>query len=972
MAESKPSTSTTEPSPSGNTKGRRLYSLLTDEGTTLLRKILEDELGKLKKPSLRKLLQNRKHQLRNFLNSAQRELLYPIGGRVPNNASGRGFDISLLALLVEKLFKEAPRRVARERLVQFRNDNSHVASTDFSEEEFSKLWEELRGILVDLGGDEDRISERLSSLSIDPNQSPAPTPMATNLQATVTGDNNVLVTAEGNVEININQGHKGTSTKTSPPFPLEKCQEALRGHYRRRCSKVQVLPWNPGFTIDIHKIFTSVDLIAQYSNDFKGQPLQSIMDIFKTSEDHLDRRHILIWGAAGIGKTTILAKLVTDWANQKSTSELREKYDLVFLLALREVKTSQSLVDCIFDQLLPYDVGFTQDDLSEFICDNDRVLIILDGYDEFDVEDATNNDISSLLNYKILEHSTVIVTATRISHVTNFNLDTRVEIKGFSPDNITSFVRNWFGNIPVYAVDNKEHLGDTLLQRISPTDVYTGILSMPFLLALTCLIWDEESEILLSDQVCPLYDQLIYFLQEKYMDKTKVNRQTAEEIEQTLLSLEELAFDGLLRNTLVFSEEDVKKYCKAGHEAPVCFGLLKMQKNSSKLRPAYQFSFSHKTMQEYFAGRHLESTLAGQDDAARKETLCRCFPDLKSILRLDNLLVFTCGRHGRDAAFILSHLDDVYSNSNVKRLEERFYTFFKTVDESECQPDVTLKGATGIHLECLGQWNEYPHKLHIYQNSMEVFLLCCYESGLTENFDEVLFKRNTIQFSGANPRLYSVLSRVIADGKKKYVLGGILEQLHELSNLTELNLRQSRLGQQEIKNTPEKLKKRLSQRQLSSHVGDDAEKAPSLLAKCLPSLRLLKKFVISWNDLGPRDMKQLLPAIQQLNDLEELFLSGNDLTNLGKDVAYLVASLPKLKVFKVYSCQLCLKELLEIASSLQQHCPDLELFDFQLNPVKMGESTMIGEDKKQAVCDKLNKGVKVCWGTSSLGGTGTM
>ncbi|XP_078685977.1 NLR family CARD domain-containing protein 4-like [Branchiostoma floridae x Branchiostoma belcheri] len=705
------------------------------------------------------------------------------------------------------------------------------------------------------------------------------------------------------------------------------------------------------------------------------------MDIFKTSKDHLDRRHILIWGAAGIGKTTILAKLVTDWTNLKSPSELRKKYDLVFLLALREVMTSQSLVDCIFDQLLPYDVDFSKSDLWEFIHDNDRVLIILDGYDEFD-ECTSDNDISRLLDYDILQHSTVIVTATRISHVTKFNLDTRVEIVGFSPDNITSFVHNWFGN----AVENKEHLGDTLLQRISPTVVYTGILSVPFLLALTCLIWDEESEILLSDQVCPLYDQLIYFLQEKYMDKTKVNRQTAEEIEQTLSSLEELAFDGLLRNTLVFSEEDVKKYCKAGHEAPVCLGLLKMQKNSSKLRPAYQFSFSHKTMQEYFAGRHLESTLAGQDDAARKETLCRCFPDLKSILRLDNLLVFTCGRLGRDAAFILSHLDDVYSESNVKRLEERFYTFFKTVDESECQSDVTLKGATGIHLECLGQWNDYPHKLHIYQNSMEVFLLCCYESGLTENFDEVLFKRNTIQFSGANPRLYSVLSRVIADGKKKveqlrlvntqqYVLGGVLEQLHELSNLTELNLRQSRLGQQETKDkhTPEKLKHRLSQRQLSSNVAENAAKAPSLLARCLPSLRLLKKFVISWNDLGPEDMKQLLPAIQQLKDLEELFLSGNDLTDLGKDVADLVASLPKLRVFKVNFCQLCLEELLEIASSLQQRCPDLELFDFQLNPVKMGSPIEIGEEEKQAVCDKLNEGVTVCWeNLSSPGGTGTM
>ncbi|XP_078685456.1 NLR family CARD domain-containing protein 4-like [Branchiostoma floridae x Branchiostoma belcheri] len=815
-----------------------------------------------------------------------------------------------------------------------------------------------------------------------------------NVQTSVNGDHNITVTTGGHSVVNIyqepNSYSQESSTGTSPPFPREKCREALKRHYRRRHSTVQVLPWHPDFTIDIHKIFTSVDLIAQYSkmgNDFKGQPLQSIMDIFRNREGHHDPQHILIWGASGIGKTTILAKLVTDWTDEDS--ELRKKYDLVFLLALREVMTSQSIVDCIFDQLLPYDVGFSKGDLWKFIHDNNRVLIILDGYDEFDVEDSTDNDISSLLNHKILQCSTVIVTTTRISHVTNFTLDatertqlsmdlvdTRVEVVGFSPDNIASFVHNWFGNI----VKNKEQ-GDALLQRISPTVVYTGILSVPFLLALTCLIWEEDSEIPLSDQVCPLYDQLIDFLvkrskkkgkERKETSKKEANAQTAGEIEQTLSSLEELAFDGLLKNTQVFSEEDVHEYCKAGHEAPVHLGLLLMQKNSSKLEPANQFSFSHKTMQEYFAGRHLANKLASQDNAARKETLRRCFPDLKSILQLDNLLVFTCGRLGRDAAFILSHLDDVYSESNVKRLEEGFYTFFKTVDESKCQTDVTLKGVTDCDPKFQGQWNDYPQVLRIYQNSMEVFLLCCYESGLTENFDEVLFKRNTIQFSGANPRLYSVLSRVIADGKKEveqlrlvntqqYVLGGVLEQLHELSNLTELNLRQSRLGQQEIEHTPEKLKRKLSRRQLSSNVTDDAAKAPSLLAKCLPSLRLLKKFVISWNDLGPTDMKDLLPAIQQLKDLEELFLSGNDLTNLGKDVAELVASLPKLKVFKVYFCRLCLKELLEIASSFQQHCPDLELFDFQLNPVKTGEPTLIGEEEKQAVCAQLNKGVKVCW-----------
>ncbi|XP_035685222.1 NLR family CARD domain-containing protein 4-like [Branchiostoma floridae] len=804
------------------------------------------------------------------------------------------------------------------------------------------------------------------------------------VQTTVTGDHNISVTTGDNSEVNIYQYQYPDSqdsgiTTPKKPFPLEKCQDALKNHYRKRRGKIQLLPWNKDNTINVDDICTSVDLMVhnKCGTDFKRESVDSIEDMFSSREDCLNPQHILIWGAAGIGKTTILAKLVTAWTNGSSVA--LEKYDLVFEIALREVNKSPSLVNCIFDQLLPKDVDFTQDDLSEFMKDNDKVLLILDGYDECDVEQL--GEIYSLLNYKILQKSTVVVTTrpTRISDAMDLmDPDTRVEIVGFSPDNIVSFVRNWFSNSP--------EQGQSLLQRISHTVLYTGILSVPFLLVLTCLLWQEDSNIPVSDQVCPLYDQLIDYLVKRYRTKD-AGPQTTEETEETLSSLGELAFDGLLKNTLLFSEEDVHKYFKTGHDIPVHLGLLLMQKNSSKLNPANQFSFSHKTMQEYFAGRHLANKLQSQNVAARKDTLCRCFPDLKSALQLNNLLVFTCGRLGRDATFILSHLNDIYSKSNVKHLEDEFYTFFHRVRfPRKWNTDIKLDGFSDsegreVELQCVGQWNDYPRELLIYQNSMELFLLCCYESDLTEDFAKVLFQRNTIQFSGANPRLYSVLSRVLTDGQEKvtqirlvntqhYVLGSVLGQLHELSNLTELNLRQSRLGQQKVNcTTSYRLKRKLQKRQISKQVDEVyVGKAPGLLAKHLPSLRLLKKFVISWNDLGPEDMKELLPAIKQLNDLEEIFLSGNDLTNLGKDVAELVASLPKLKVFKVFFCQLCLEELMEIASSLQQHCPYLKQVDYQLNLVQTGQPTCIGEEERETIRAKLKEGVKVCWERQEITG----
>ncbi|KAI8491590.1 Helicase SKI2W [Branchiostoma belcheri] len=174
MALSKP-TSTEPVYTPGTARGAKLAALLVDEGTALVRKILEEEVLKMNPPSLREQLKKHKRYLCGLrhLNPGQRKKLYPPGGNVPYTA--QGFDISLLELLLKDLVRkelgrDAPCTVERDRLRRFRNDNyGHISSTDLSEADFDKLWDELTDILVALGGDRDKISERLNS-SIDSEQ----------------------------------------------------------------------------------------------------------------------------------------------------------------------------------------------------------------------------------------------------------------------------------------------------------------------------------------------------------------------------------------------------------------------------------------------------------------------------------------------------------------------------------------------------------------------------------------------------------------------------------------------------------------------------------------------------------------------------------------------------------------------------------------------------------------------------------
>ncbi|KAI8515571.1 hypothetical protein Bbelb_063840 [Branchiostoma belcheri] len=173
MALSKPIPSSMDPvyTP-GTARQAKLVALLTDEGTALVRKIFEDEVKKMSPPSLREQLKKHKRYLcgSRYLSPALRNTLYPPDGNVSDTAEG--FNISLLELLLKNLVRlelrrDAPYSGERDRLRRFRNEHGHITSTDLSEADFDRLWEELTGILVALGGDRDKISERLNR-SIDP------------------------------------------------------------------------------------------------------------------------------------------------------------------------------------------------------------------------------------------------------------------------------------------------------------------------------------------------------------------------------------------------------------------------------------------------------------------------------------------------------------------------------------------------------------------------------------------------------------------------------------------------------------------------------------------------------------------------------------------------------------------------------------------------------------------------------------
>ncbi|XP_066267489.1 E3 ubiquitin-protein ligase DZIP3-like [Branchiostoma lanceolatum] len=153
--------------------GAKVAALLIDVGTPLVRAVFDEEVRRMSPPSLQLQLRKSKNRL-GRLNPDQQDILYNSPTGVAN--SSEDFDIVLLSLLLGRLCHMKPPKTgwSKEppaednspvawiiRLRLFRNKNyGHMTSTALSQEKFDQLWEELSDILIELGGDPDRIVKR--------------------------------------------------------------------------------------------------------------------------------------------------------------------------------------------------------------------------------------------------------------------------------------------------------------------------------------------------------------------------------------------------------------------------------------------------------------------------------------------------------------------------------------------------------------------------------------------------------------------------------------------------------------------------------------------------------------------------------------------------------------------------------------------------------------------------------------------
>ncbi|XP_033642733.1 NACHT, LRR and PYD domains-containing protein 12-like [Asterias rubens] len=431
---------------------------------------------------------------------------------------------------------------------------------------------------------------------------------------------------------------EGTSGPDKVQAVASKVNEAVKKVYKSTGSYVQMLPWVDDHQMHIMNIFTKLCLVEQVDTrgkpqikgnnmelDYKmfhpalrelyekmqsetreGNPnkgeMKSYEEIFKFQTHHEGTpiKRIVISGSAGIGKTTLIDKIAYDWA--MGNSETLNKFKLVFALKMGSLQQSSNLEDAIFEKLLAKDT-VDESALKEFIDKNqDKVLILLDGFDECKITTTDTSSFGSILkviNRKLGPECWVVITSRPpLDKLVNSSLVmkpfTHVRVEGFSKTDINEYVNKFF--------PDDHDKASKLIEQIELSDTLSDLAESPMLLLLMCLLMGSK-ENTLPDTMTRLYNKAL-----NYIFKRKTRDIKDAEISRILISIGKVALGSLISRdqSFAFREGDFEK---TALDAAMNAGVLTSERVIDGLDTYQRVSFIHHTFLEYCAAMYWQSLI---------------------------------------------------------------------------------------------------------------------------------------------------------------------------------------------------------------------------------------------------------------------------------------------------------------------------------------------------------------------------
>ncbi|XP_072133248.1 NACHT, LRR and PYD domains-containing protein 3-like isoform X1 [Mobula birostris] len=312
-------------------------------------------------------------------------------------------------------------------------------------------------------------------------------------------------------------------------------------------------------------------------------------------------------GVPGIGKTTLVQKIVYDWV----TGKIFQQFQFVFSFKFRDLNSINwriNLKELILDQY-PYFGNI----LREVWKNPEGLLFIFDGLDEFndkiDFADSQRNTeprstctdpefkckvsdiVYSLIQHKLLPGCSVLVTTrpTALHLLEKAEISVRAEILGFVGEERKEYFIRHFEDQTVAAAVFKHVKENEILYTMSYNPSYCWILALALGPFFTQRVRDLQR---VPKTITQLYSYYIYNI-------LKNHGREIENPRDVFLRVGQMAFRGVAEKKIVFTDGDLINYNLQASQFLSGFLMELLEREDSARSVVY--TFPHLTIQEFVA-----------------------------------------------------------------------------------------------------------------------------------------------------------------------------------------------------------------------------------------------------------------------------------------------------------------------------------------------------------------------------------
>ena len=444
-------------------------------------------------------------------------------------------------------------------------------------------------------------------------------------------------------------GGQATRTQSFSHFQprvaaARKLQEQLRDNYRRLVRKVSPIDYQKaGRTAGggLHNVFVAVSSLdfndAQAMLSDKHKKLTSSQRVKLAATPLVERqkervelsssrrllrlpdggvvRGCLVAGNGGTGKTLLMYKILTGWA--EGTDEEMQKFEFVFYVSGRDRDALQSKTTLGLLGLDRYDLTFAEEkQVEEYLTDNARkILVILDGGDEIGNGLSACAGLQALLERRSLSGCTFVFTSRPCSSMYDVVplCDTHFYLDGFSEERLGELLCRRLGN------ESGSRLSSELKQP-ERRQLWELMRETPLLANMVAELAKEQES--LPHTTTDIYMTMMKNTMRRFAAKHSVEGAKdlsrpvcnwPEGLREPLRELSELALSGLEKSQFVFDMAEVKVKCSA---TTLRTGVVQeVETESITHGHRHNMQFSHLTWQEFFAALAVVQNARKQEDA---------------------------------------------------------------------------------------------------------------------------------------------------------------------------------------------------------------------------------------------------------------------------------------------------------------------------------------------------------------------